>query len=221
MQGWQRGTSFLRHIVARDLSKTLLYHITDVSNLFHIVAGGCLLSDSGLATVVHQVIGYGNIKLRRMTQYRVPCCANRFVGEFVPFYYCPRSPMLYTVNKGNTGRPAGCQSDIVHLVSSVAAALKLNRPWAISDVNAGAGYAVFSNDLDALETLDWNAIGSRQWQGKMSAKQAEFLVLDRFEWSSISAIGCHNASTVDKVTAMLAQHPGPHPQVLVESSWYY
>jgi hypothetical protein len=129
--------------------------------------------------------------------------------------------MLYTVNLGNTGRPAGCQVDIVHLVSSVAAALKLNRPWAISDVNAGTDYAVFSNNLNALETLDWNAIQTRQWKGKMSAKQAEFLLLDRFEWSSISAIGCHNANTAAKVSATLRQHPGPHPSVLVENSWYY
>jgi hypothetical protein len=207
--------------VARDLTKTLLYHITDVSNLALIVAAGGLRSDVGLTTVPHQVIGYANIKQRRMTQYRVPCCGNRFVGEFVPFYYCPRSPMLFTVNNGNTGRPAGCQTDIVHLVSSVAAALKLNRPWAISDVNAAAGYAIFSNDLGALETLNWNAIEARQWRDKMSAKQAEFLVLDRFEWSSIAVIGCQNAQTAAKVSATLKQLPGPHPQVVVENSWYY
>jgi hypothetical protein len=125
------------------------------------------------------------------------------------------------VNRGNSGRPPGCQGDIVHLVSSVAAALKLDRPWAISDVNAGAGYATFSSDIDALETLDWDAVQARQWQGKMSAKQAEFLVLDRFEWSSISLIGCHNANTATRVKAVLAGHAGPHPQVIVEGSWYY
>jgi hypothetical protein len=208
-------------LVARDLTKTLLYHITDVDNLAQIVSGGGLLSDAGLAAVPHQVIGYGHIKLRRMMEYRVPCCDDRFVGEFVPFYYCPRSPMLFTVNKGKSGRPAGCQVDIVHLVTSVAAALKLNRPWAISDVNAGAGYATFSNELDALETLDWAAIQADQWQGRMSAKQAEFLVLDRFEWSSISAVGCHNENTVARANAVLSQHAGPHPSVLVKRSWYY
>jgi hypothetical protein len=58
-------------------------------------------------------------------------------------------------------------------------------------------------------------------QGKMSAKQAEFLLLDQFEWSSIAAIGCHNAQTADKVSATLKKLPGPHPQVVVENSWYY
>ena len=45
------------------------------------------------------VIGYTHIKERRMKQIRVACCGGRFVGEFVPFYYCPRSPMLFTTNK--------------------------------------------------------------------------------------------------------------------------
>lgn len=58
-----------------------------------------------------------------MTQTRVDCCGGRFVGEFVPFYFCPRSPMLFTVNRGNTGRPLGCQRAIVHLVSTLAAGI--------------------------------------------------------------------------------------------------
>lgn len=85
-----------------------IYHITEISNLPSIIHNG-LVSDALLANVPHAVIGYSNIKERRMTEYRVPCCGNRFVGEFVPFYYCPRSPMLYTINNGNTGKPVGHQ----------------------------------------------------------------------------------------------------------------
>src|SRR5580658_5263730 len=110
-------------------------------------------------------IGEVSIKQRRMTQYRVSCCGNRFVGEFVPFYFCPRSPMLYTVNLGNTGRAPGCQSSIVHLVTTVAAALQQNRPFAISDGNAGAGYATFRGDLAALDDpshLRWADITTNQ-----------------------------------------------------------
>jgi ssDNA thymidine ADP-ribosyltransferase, DarT len=219
---WTTITNRLRRWrLPRNLSTTFLYHITDVSNLESIIADGALRSDVGLANVSHQVIGYGNIKQRRMTEYRVPCCGNRFVGEFVPFYYCPRSPMLYTVNRGNTGRPSGCQESVVHLVTSVAAAVILGRAWAISDVNAGAGYATFSNDLSALDDLDWSAIRTNSWQGKMHLKQAEFLVADRFEWSSIAVIGCHNAGTEARVRKIMAQKPGSTPEVRVEIGWYY
>ena len=69
-------------------AKTRLYHITDIDNLPSIVEGGYLLSDALVSSLPHRVIGYSNIKQRRLQQYRIPCCNNRFVGEFVPFYYC-------------------------------------------------------------------------------------------------------------------------------------
>src|SRR5688572_18575557 len=104
-----------------DIAVTSIYHITDIENLPAILATGGLVSDVALADAgaKPEVIGYAHIKHRRMHVTQIPCCGNRFVGEFVPFYYCPRSPMLYTINRGNTGRPAGCQRTIVHLVSTV------------------------------------------------------------------------------------------------------
>ncbi len=206
----------------RDLSKTHLYHITDISNLPSILVSGGLLSDCALAGVTHQVIGYSNIKQRRMTQYRVECCGNRFVGEFVPFYFCPRSPMLYTVNRGNTGLPPGCQASIVHLVTTVAVAVNQGRPYAISDVNAGTGYATFSSDLASIDDpthLHWGDITSNQWQGRMHFKQAEFLVADRFDWVGIVHVGCHNAAIAARVANLLPQNGGPI--VSAEPGWYY
>ena len=73
--------------MAVDPLKTLIYHITDVSNLPAVVAAGGLLSDSALSGGNHQVIGYANIKSRRMTEIKVDCCGNHYVGEFVPFYF--------------------------------------------------------------------------------------------------------------------------------------
>jgi hypothetical protein len=208
--------------LSRDLTKTHLYHITDVSNLPSILAIGGLLSDCALTGVAHQIIGYTNIKQRRMTQYRVPCCGNRFVGEFVPFYFCPRSPMLYTVNLGNTGRSRGCQTSIVHLVTTVSIAANQGRAFAISDVNAGTGYATFRNDLASLDDpahLRWADIQTNQLQGKMHSKQAEFLVADRFDWSAIVYVGCHNGTTVAQVIKLMPQQGGA--KVGVQPGWYY
>src|SRR5512147_2433514 len=104
-----------------------IYHITDLGNLSDILNDGGLHSDAVMAQRNPTVIGYSHIKQRRLTQITVPCCRNRFVGEFVPFYFCPRSPMLYTINKGATGLPPGCQATIVHLVSNVGAAIGLGQ----------------------------------------------------------------------------------------------
>lgn len=200
--------------------QTLIYHITDVTNLPGILAAGGLRSDAAMAQHNPAVIGYGHIKRRRMTEIRVDCCGGRVVGEFVPSYFCPRSPMLFTVNRGNTGRPVGCQRTIVHLVSTVATAISQNRPWAISDGNAGAFHAAFSSDLAALAGLDWAAIRATQWQGRTHEKSAEFLVADFFDWSGFSAVGCQNEATAQQVQNMLTQ-TAHRPTVKTEPQWYY
>lgn len=200
--------------------QTLIYHITDIENLPGILAGGGLRSDAAMAQHSPAVIGYGHIKQRRMTEIQVDCCGGRFVGEFVPFYFCPRSPMLYTVNRGNTGRAPGCQRTIVHLVSTLAAGIGQHRPWAISDGNAGAFHASFSSDLAALTELDWPAIRATQWQGRTHQKSAEFLLADFFDWPAFHAVGCHNEEMAQQVQNMLAIH-AHRPVVSVESNWYY
>jgi hypothetical protein len=96
------------------------------------------------------------------------------------------------------------------------------RPIAISDGNAGAGYATFRSDLAALDDpshLRWADIDTNQWQGKMHFKQAEFLVADRFDWSAIVFVGCHNATVASHVTRLLPQHGSPN--VGAQPSWYY
>jgi hypothetical protein len=201
--------------------KTAIYHITDVENLASILAAGGLWSDVRLAQQqAGTVIGYTHIKERRMKEIRVPCCQDRFVGEFVPFYFCPRSPMLYTLNLGKTGRPAGCQRTVVHLVSNVAAGIRQGRSWAVSDGNAGAFHTSFHASMDAVAALDWSAIGANDWQGRTHQKMAEFLLADAFPWTAIEAIGCHNAAVAGQVRDLL--HNQAHkPLVSVQPGWYY
>ena len=206
--------------MTHDPATTRLYHITDVKNLPAIVAAGGLLSDVALVGMPHQVIGYDHIKQRRMTVNRIPCCGQRYVGEFVPFYFCPRSPMLYTVNIGRTGRPVGCQTSIVHLVTTVARAVALGQVWAVADGNAGAGHTAFAADLAALDALDWSAIRAVQWQGRTHQKSAEFLVADVFPWQAVEAIGCPNGQVVQQVANLLVGCPHV-PAIAAQPAWYY
>lgn len=197
-----------------------IYHITDVENLPGILAAGGLHSDKIMSERDPAVIGYGHIKKRRLQQLRVPCAGNRFVGEFVPFYFCPRSPMLYTINIGNTGRPAGCQQTVVHLVSTVRFVLGLGVAWAVADGNAGAMHTAFESSLEAIENLDWEAIEAKYWSDKRHQKQAELLVGDFFPWSGFHEIGCQNAEVAAQVQALLRTE-NHRPKVSVQTGWYY
>lgn len=207
--------------MAHDPEKILIYHITDVANLPGIIVEGGLLSDAEMAKRKPAVlIGYDHIKLRRLKDIPIPCCGWRRVGEFVPFYLCPRSPMLFTINKGNTGLTPGCQKSIVHLVSTMAAGIESGKAWAVSSGNAGAFHTTFAAELKVLDALDWEAIRATQWQGKQHQKAAEFLMADSFPWAAIQEISCQNSTTADRVRLFLAD-ASHQPAVTVRTSWYY
>jgi len=66
------------------------------------------------------------------------------VGQYVPFYFCPRSVMLYILHMGNNPGLTyhGGQSPIVHLQADLGTVLDWveteDRRWAFSKGNAGA-----------------------------------------------------------------------------------
>lgn len=80
-----------------------IYHITHVDNLPSILADGGIVSDAAMITRggPAAAIGMSSIKRRRVEQLEVDCHPGTKVGEFVPFYFCPRSIMLYVIHRGN------------------------------------------------------------------------------------------------------------------------
>src|SRR5215207_2666040 len=96
-----------------------IYHITHMRNLPLIVGAGRLWSDAKRIEKGLQcdVVGMSKIKQRRLSEIEVGCHAGTHVGDYVPFYLCPRSIMLYILHKGN--HPdldyAEGQKPIVHL----------------------------------------------------------------------------------------------------------
>ena len=208
-----------------DPSTTMIYHITNVSNLPGILASGGIYSDARMrdANLAPTEIGFASIKARRLGQYRIDCCNMRFVGEFVPFYFCPKSPMLYTINRGNTGHPAGCQKSIVYLVSYVQRAFDLGQQWAVSDGNAGAAYTTFSNDAGAIERVNWEIVKSNSWgndRTRMHTKSTELLVADFFPITSLVGVACQNEIIANEARAALAARAAGI-EVKVIPQWYF
>jgi hypothetical protein len=179
--------------MGRPPDQPKIYHITHVDNLPSILAEGCLVSD---ATIVARggpvrAIGMSGIKQRRLG-LPVQCHQGDYVGDYVPFYFCSRSVMLYLLYRGNHPELTytGGQGPIVHLEANlydvVAWADAQGRRWAFSLSNAGAYYAQFRSTLDQLDEINWNAVSSRDWSAPdiKEAKQAEFLLHGSFSGSS-------------------------------------
>jgi hypothetical protein len=210
-------------------AKVRIYHITHVDNLESIVRDGELLPDSRIARQggPRATIGLSDIKRRRLT-LPVKCHAGDCVGDYVPFYFCPRSVMLYVIHRRNhpelTYRDG--QEPIVHLEADLDAvirwATRAGRRWAFTLSNAGAAYAHFRSSESALDELSWAAIDANDWRSPevQEAKQAEFLVRDGFPWALVGRIGVRTTQVATHVESVLA-NASHGPPVQVRREWYY
>lgn len=206
---------------------TNIYHITHIDNLAKIIAAGGLWSDARVRRQQASgvVIGYDHIKQARMDK-AVPCHPGTNVGDYVPFYFCPRSTMLYVISKGNNElRFNGGQTPIVHLVSTVEYAAQELREqlMAFTDGNARTSYTGFFSDLALLESeVDWKAVKATDWRDPTvkERKQAEFLVHDSFPWEGIWGIGVMNAEVERRVHQLLADS-NHKPTLKTLPAWYY
>ncbi len=211
-------------------SNPKIYHITHIDNLPSIVNSMGLVSDARriASDLDSSLVGMPIIKQRRLNEIEVSCHRGTKVGQYVPFYFCPRSIMLYILHKGNNPELdyRDGQQPIIHLeadFNTVISWANTNQVrWAFSNGNAGAYITDFYKDAADLINLNWAAINSRYFSDAKvkQGKQAEFLMFDVFPWILIQKIGTINSTIEKKVKTVLANNEH-QPIVAVERSWYF
>ena len=202
-----------------------IYHIVHVDRLQSIIAEDGLLCDADMAHRPSSgtVIGMRGIKQRRLVRSLNSHPGLR-VGGCVPFYFCPRSVMLYLIHMGNHPELEyrGGQKPIVHLEADLRQAVSWAEDhglrWAFTLSNAGSRYCKDRSDLAELGQVDWRAVAARDWRDCMEAKQAEFLIEKRFPWKLITRIGVCTRQTHRQVAHFI---DSAIPPVRVMRAWYY
>ncbi len=206
---------------------TAIYHITHLRNLPNILNENGLWCDSeSVKRNIRPVeIAYTEIKERR-TRKQVPLPPGGMLAEYVPFYFCNRSPMLYTIHMGNVPAYRDGQANILHLVSSAEAVSQANLPFVFTDGHAVVNLSLFYNDLKDLNQVDGKVIESWSWHDtmtdndRMRRKQAEFLVKGFFPFSLIQEIGVYSAAIRERVLPLL-ENVEHKPIVNIQRKWYY
>ena len=204
-----------------------IYHIVHVDRLASIVSEARLWSDAEIQRRERPgtTIGMSDIKQRRLTN-SLSSRPGLFVGNCAPFYFCPRSVMLYVIYRAN--HPSldyrGGQGPIVHLQAdlheTVAWADENELRWAFALSNAGSSYFQDYCDLAQLDKIDWNAVRATQWSDRPEGKQAEFLVECSFPWTLVERIGVHSDRVGQQVQEAM-RGAGHQPPVERKRSWYY
>ncbi|MDQ8020679.1 MAG: DUF4433 domain-containing protein [Moraxellaceae bacterium] len=215
-----------------------LFHITAIANLQAICQAGALQAKNRVQEAGRQ---YSNIAYQGAQGARavkaVPNPPGGRVHDFVPFYFAPRSPMLFAINGG---RVPGCdwrQADIVHLETSVEGVTAGGNPFVFYDCNATLAWSTPYTDLARLDAVAWDLItetpqldgfckfwqsvpGHERYTDRMERRQAEFLVRDSVALTDIVRIGVINSAKRAEVQAILTA-AGVHCVVEVKPDWYF
>lgn len=205
-----------------------IYHIVHVDRLSSIIDERRLWCDAEMVRhpPTGTTIGMNGIKQRRLTELRLTSHPELHVGDCVPFYFCPRSIMLYLIYQANHPELVyrGGQGPIVHLEAdlreTVDWAEAKGLSWAFTLSNAGAYYFEDRCDLKQLDEINWNAVQASIWLKCKEGKQAEFLIERHFPWKLISRIGVQSRHIYGEVSTCL-QAAAHKPRIEIKPDWYY
>lgn len=211
-------------------SNPKIYHIVHKDRLPSILQDGYLFGDK----IIRQrdndlpMIGLQNIKNRRLSNI-LNSYPNLTVGQCVPFYFCPRSIMLYMISQQNPELYyQNGQDEIIHLQADFHQVINwanTQNPevrWAFTTSNAGSNYFEDYNQLSELTKINWSAVNEKYWSDPhiKEGKQAEFLIEQKFPIHLIEKIGVHNQSVYDEVENIIS-NSNHQVQTHICPNWYY
>ena len=206
---------------------TYIFHITALENLQNILEAGELRAKRALEQEDADYTNIAHMTIQdRRNHTLVPCGPGGVLHDYVPFYFGPRSPMLFTLSKGNVEGFVGGQQSIVYLVSTVQAVQASALGFVFTDGHGIMELTDFYDDLARLGEIDWLLMSTRYWADtdedpdRKRRRQAEFLVHERFPVRLIIGVGVMNEHIKEEAESLI-QRLGLDVPVDVKAGWYY
>lgn len=217
-----------------QLSDIKLYRMIHIDNLPHVLKFGITHKNSKNRNNAFIQIGDESLIDNRSSKkvwvtngnLRNAKTPSIILGDFIPFYFGVRMPMLYVIqNGGNFVKASTAPQNIIYIACSLDSVISVESEYYFSDGHGTDNFTEFY-DQDHIEDLpkiiNWGAIKNAYWGGTENLllkrkKQAEFLILEDLGPEHIFGFGCYNDSTKHKLKAMgIAEN-----QIKVIPSAYY
>lgn len=209
------------------MKKVLFYHITHYSNLPSIIKNSGLVAKNYLDNLdlEYKCIAHESIQDKRCNVV-VPLSPGGNLHDYVPFYFCRHSPMLFTIHKGNVAGYEQGQEEVIYLVSDTDQVISHELDFVFTDGHAIMFYTQYFKNINDLSKLPWHYINSRYWfdnaehNDRKRQKQSEFLIHKKVPWSIVESIVVFNQRIADIVEHLIsgAAHK---PLIHVKRDWYY
>jgi hypothetical protein len=197
------------------------FHFVHLDNLEGIIRDGLLSNAEQLRRCVsHHSIAIAKIQNTRSTM-EVTCDPGGVVHDYVPFYFCKRSPMLLSVvNARNVD-----QQFLVYLVVPISILDDEGTVFTDSSANRANDPPNFFTRASDLDHLSWGEIDSHKWNSATEdlkqQKMAELLIHNDVPWSSVSRVIVWNDGIASAVREMCEEAGVPCPQIDFDSHHYY
>jgi hypothetical protein len=205
-----------------------IFHFTHVRNLPGILSSRALQADSRVDRRAELLVEAADLEIKSsrrgmpITQPPYGC-----VADYVPFYFAPRSPMLYKLAKGGVPTYTEGQGPLIYLVSTVGNIVAAGLRCLFSDGNCAATVTQVFDDLQLLDSVvDWQVMRALIWKNtaqdpdRMRRRMAEFLVHERVPVTCLAGIAVRSSAMKGQVEALLADNAVALP-VRVRPGWYF
>lgn len=151
------------------------------------------------------------IDVRRTSRVKILGYGN--IGEYVPFYFTPKSVMLYNIISGyrHPVVQKRDQSEILVVRCLIEELAELPR-WFFTDGQGNDIATNHYNDLDSLDRVDWPCIQNSNFSkgegdyDRPRRYQAEFLVSGEVPLARIESLNVYDQRTADRITQELANN---------------
>lgn len=205
-----------------DLNKIYLFRMTHLKNVSHIVGHGITHRNSINANPNYEPIGDNSLISTRSTK-KLP--NGTLLGEYIPFYFAFRTPMLYVIQKGFNGNKVTNREEIVYCITSVQQVLDHNLDFIFSNGHAVDNLSDFFNksDIESINNIiDFDAVKTKNWRSDYDTdlkrrKEAEFLVKDDLPKTSILGYVVYNETAKSELIRLNIDEN----KVIIRENYYF
>lgn len=197
--------------------------MTHIENIPHILKNGITHASSSNSNPYYKPIGDSTLISTR--NEKIVPINRKVLGDYIPFYFGYRTPMLYVLQKGYNLVDKVKPEDIVYMYSSVQKIIDLQNEFIFTDGHAVNGLTEFfspSQISDLNEIVDFNAAYAKVWVGTPDTdlkrkKESEFLVEGDIPESAIIKYIVYNEAAKGKIILDGVQEE----RVLIKEKFYF
>lgn len=193
-------------------NKNFCYRITHIQNLPLILQNGIVGKNHAAASKTFIEIGNPEIiDVRSTTTVNIK--GYGMIGDYVPFYFTPKSIMLFNIITGYQAPvvPKQNKEDILVIRCLVQKLVGLPQ-WFFTDGQANKSFTKHFNNLADYNKIDWVSIQNSNFKNdaddpdRSRKYQAEFLVHSAVPVACIESLNVYNKTAKNYVVEQLKQN---------------